>query len=194
MKTTLLVIALGLLAVARLAADNIYIAPMGAGGGQIPAAANFGGESTDTKYPGWAELETTTFSFDSLGAGGLAGGAGRGGKIGPGPFVIVKRLDGSSQFFLTNCLAGRNVPMLTIEYVRPIGSTRHTYQVITLKDVRVASFKQNALGGDSLPTEEIALVYGSIELTYSRFDATGRPIRGRPYGWNFANNSPIPPP
>jgi type VI protein secretion system component Hcp len=78
--------------------------------------------------------------------------------------------------------------------VRPIGSTRHTYQVITLKDVRVASFKQNALGGDSLPTEEIALVYGSIELTYSRFDATGRPIRGRPYGWNFANNSPIPPP
>jgi len=73
MKTTLLVIALGLLAVARLAADNIYIAPMGAGGGQVPAAANFGGDSPDPKYPGWAELETTTFSFDSLGAGGLAG-------------------------------------------------------------------------------------------------------------------------
>jgi type VI secretion system secreted protein Hcp len=190
MKLPTLLIALALLAVAPLAAQRIYIAPTNAGGGALPAGANFGGESTDSRYPGWAELENAAFSFESLGAGAAA----RVGRVTAGPFVIIKRLDGSSQFFLTNCLAGRTIPLLTVEYVKPVGGTGFTYQIITLKDVRVAAFKQNAPGGDKLPMEEMTLLYSSIELTYLRPDAAGRPIRGRTYGWNFGSNTAIPSP
>jgi len=73
-----------------------------------------------------------------------------------------------------------------------MGTQRLTYQSITLKDVRVASFKQNATTETEPPLEEIALTYKSIEMSYYRLDTQGRSARVWTYGWNFATNSPIP--
>jgi type VI secretion system Hcp family effector len=189
MNTKSLIAGFALLAAYPLTAQNMYIAPVNAGTTTVPATANFGGESKEIAHVGWTELTSTSFSIENATTARSGGGGAGAGRVSAGNFVMTKPLDGSSQYFLGNSFTAKNIPLLTIEYAKG-GSDRANvvYQVIVLKDVRVASYKQNC-GENGTPVEEIALNYGTIEVTYNRLDNTGKPVKGKTNVWNFVTNT-----
>ncbi len=183
---------LGLLAAQTLAAQNILVAPVNPGTSPSP---NFGGECTRSGRIGWAEVKSVSFSMASASASAAVGSnQSVSGKVAPGKFIITKKLDGSSQFFLSNCMASKIIPMLTIEYISETGSGEYlgNYQIITLYDVVVSSYEQGKTEYNEEMQEVIGLSYSSISVVYNRVNRSGGIINGKPYGWNWKTNSPMP--
>ena len=179
---------IGLLAAQTLAAQNILIAPANPGASPDP---NFGGECLRAGRIGWAEVKDVSFSIANTPEPATVGVARSGGKVVPGNFNITKKIDGSSQFFLSNCMAGRVIPVLTIENVieNINGDFIGSHQVITLYDVIVVSYKQGSAPMDGGMEEMIGFNYNAIKIVYNRVNREGGVINGKPYGWNWKTNS-----
>ena len=193
MNIKTLIAGFGLLAAQSLAAQNIFIAPVNGSGAAVPPTANFVGESTDRNHAGWGNLLSASFSTETPVNIRSASAGGGPGKPVLGSFVITKTLDASSQFYFLNSVQGRSIAAMTIDYGRSSERGSQVYQTIILKNVFVSSYKQNSGDGNEPPIEEIALTYGSIEFIQTRNDATGKPAKGKTYGWNAINNTVINP-
>lgn len=179
-----------LTAQALTAQTNLFVAAVNAD--KTTPAPGFGGECTRIGRMGWTEVHSASFSLSNTPAStpGTGGAVRSSSKVVPGNFTIAKTIDGSSQFFLSNCMAGKIIPILAIDYGRTTGQA-FNYQSVILYDVIVASYEQSASTQESAQ-EVIALNYTSFEIVYNRTDRNGSTLlRGKPYGWNWRTNTAI---
>ncbi len=153
---------------------------LGAGPGSIVAAAaadmflkieGVDGESTNAAHKGWIEIQSWSWGVSQLGSGGAGGGFAAGRLT--GHVTLIKRIDKASPLLFKRCSDGTVLPLVTIELTR--GGTE-TYLKYELKEVLVSSIAHGDVDGDGAPDETITLDFTSTKLTYTQYDASGKPV------------------
>lgn len=91
-----------------------------------------------------------------------------------GHVTLIKRIDKASPLLFKRCVDGTVVPLVTVQLTREDGQTYLKYE---LRNVMVSSISHGGdLDGDGLPDETLELTLGGAKLTYTQFDATGKPV------------------
>ena len=100
------------------------------------------------------------------------GAGGATGREFKGHVTLIKRIDKSSPLLFKRCSDGTVLALATVELARPGGATYLKYE---LKEVFVSSIAHGDVDGDGLPDETITLSFTGAKLTYTQFDASGKP-------------------
>ena len=137
------------------------------------------GETSDSFFSKQQAFEIKEFSFGEENAttiGSATTGAGAG-KAKLNPFKIKKPVDSASPNFFLASSSGVHYPTATIS-VRKAGaaggkSSGAPYLIFTFKMVFVTNIDGTGPGEEEGPEEEISFVYGALQISYSKQDATG---------------------
>jgi type VI secretion system secreted protein Hcp len=130
------------------------------------------GESTNATHRGWIDIQSWSWGVSQMGSGG-AGGLGPFGRL-TGHVTLIKRIDKATPLLFKRCSDGTVMPLATIELARLGGG--QTYLKYELKEVLVSSIAHGDMDGDGLPEETITLDFTGTKLTYTQFDASGKPV------------------
>ena len=151
---------------------------------------NVKGESTDDKHKGEIELEswslggTNTATFSS----GSGGGSG---KVSLQDFHFTKKTDMASVKLFVAMATGEHLASAVLT-CRKAGKKQQEFLVITFTDTMVSSYQTGGSAGSSIiPSEQISLGYGKIEVKYKeqKPDGTlGGEVIG---GWDVKTNKKV---
>jgi type VI secretion system secreted protein Hcp len=129
-------------------------------------------ESTDDKYKGWIELESFSWGETNSGTAGYGGGQGSG-KVQPGDFHFVKKVDKSSPVLYIGCATGQHFKKAEM-VARKAGGKQVEYYKVTMEEVMVSSYQ---LGGastsDVVPKEQVSINFAALEMVYKEQKADG---------------------
>jgi len=143
------------------------------------------GESKDSKFAKWVEIDSWSWSENQSGSSGRGGGAGTG-KVSMSDFSFTKVLDKASPKLLLACANGRHIDK--VEFVaRKAGGKQEPYLKMKLNDVLISSY-QTGGGGDSLPNESISLNFAKIEWEYFQQDSKGSTASAGKAWWSLTEN------
>jgi len=132
------------------------------------------GESTRTGHKGSIEVMSWSWGVSQTSTGGAGGGAGGLGRERAGHVSLIKRIDKATPLLLKRLVDGTVLPLVAVQLTRADGQTFLKYE---LRNVMVSSIAHGGdLDGDGLPDETIDLTLGGTKLTYTQFDATGKPL------------------
>jgi type VI secretion system secreted protein Hcp len=157
-------------------------AVLAAGPGRIIAAAaadmflkieGVDGESTNAAHKNWIEIQSWSWGVSQMGGGGGGGGGLATGRL-TGHVTLIKRIDKASPLLFKRCSDGTVMPLVTVELARLGGGP--TYLKYELKEVLVSSIAHGDVDGDGAPDETITLDFTSTKLTYTQYDASGKPV------------------
>jgi type VI secretion system secreted protein Hcp len=130
------------------------------------------GESPDSKHSKEIQLLSYSFGADQPASSSVGGGAGTG-KVNMHDLTVLKHVDKSSPRLLVACCTGQHIKSAVLT-VRKAGGDQQDYMTVTLSDVVVSSHHNSGQpGGDSLPTEQIALNFSKINYEYKEQGADG---------------------
>jgi type VI secretion system secreted protein Hcp len=129
------------------------------------------GESTNAAHKGWIEVLSWSWGASQMGSGGGGGGAAGRGEL-KGHVTLIKRIDKATPLLFKRCSDGTVLALVTVELTRGGGQTYLKYE---LKEVFVSSIAHGDVDGDGLLEEEIKLEFMTTKLTYTQFDASGKP-------------------
>lgn len=175
---TILVAVVALGGVARSGTEFVGAAATGGTGATpvVPAGismyldiSGIPGESTAVGHVN--SIDVLSWSWGVTQGVSLGGGGGRGpltGHVG-----IVKRIDKASPLLFLRCRDGTAIALATVQLVRSDGQTYMRYD---LKNVVVTAITHGDVNGDGVPDEQIELDLNGGTLTYTPFDATGKPL------------------
>ena len=128
------------------------------------------GESTDDKHKDWIEVlsYSTGVSQTPSGSASTAGGASSG-RADFQDFSIVKALDKASPKIALACAQGKHIKEVKLELCRA-GGDKVKYMEYKLSNCMITSYRPggSALGGETLPLEEVSFDFGKIEWTYTQ--------------------------
>jgi len=147
------------------------------------------GESTDDKHKNEIDLLTFSFGATQPGSAGHGGGSGVG-KVQVHDMTMTKYMDKSSPKLFEACAKGTHTAQAVLT-CRKAGGTQQEYLKITLKEVIVSSIKNNASGGDSLPTETLTLNFSYIKMEYKPQDEKGNLGGVVSGGWDLLKNKEV---
>jgi type VI secretion system secreted protein Hcp len=180
-----LMVALVLAAVATIGAGALpgeepSAAILAVGSGGTPAVQSFfdifleiqgiPGESTSAAHNGSIEVLSWSWGVSQTSTGGGAGVVGRAN----GHVTLIKRIDKATPLLFKRCVDGTPIPLATVYLTRPDGQTYLKYE---LRNVMVSSIVHGGdVDGDGLPDETLELTFTGAKLTYTQFDAAGKPI------------------
>ncbi|HLJ86711.1 MAG TPA: type VI secretion system tube protein Hcp [Candidatus Angelobacter sp.] len=146
------------------------------------------GESLDSKHKNTIELMSWSFGANQSGSAHSGGGAGVG-KVHLQDFHVVKSVDKASPKLLLACANGEHIKQATL-IARKAGKEQQEYLKIVLSDVLVSSYN-NSGNGTILPTEEVSLHYGKIEVEYKEQKTDGSLGGVIKAGWNAKENKAV---
>lgn len=131
------------------------------------------GESTNAAHKGWIEIQSWSWGLSqaSSGGGGAGGAVGRELK---GHVTLIKRIDKATPLLFKRCSDGTVLALATVELTRPNGGP--TYLKYELKEVLISSIAHGDVDGDGVPEETVTLDFTGVKLTYTQFDASGKPV------------------
>jgi type VI secretion system secreted protein Hcp len=93
---------------------------------------------------------------------------------GVGTVSVIKRIDKATPLLFEQCIDGTVIPLATVYLTRQDGQTYLQYE---LRNVIVSSISHGGdVNGDGLPDETLELTFGGATLTYTQFDAAGKPV------------------
>jgi type VI secretion system secreted protein Hcp len=152
----------------------------------------FPGESTDSAHKDEIELLSFSYGMDQpVGSNTSATGSNSATRVNPHDVRITKFVDFASTKLAFFCCSGEHIPTVTITVCRA-GGDKQTYLTITLTDAMVSSVNcGGTAGGDSIPTEEVAFSYGSINWAYVKLTKEGKPDGGLNNGWSLRENKTL---
>lgn len=131
------------------------------------------GESANPLHKGSIEVLSWSWGLSQTSTSG-AGGVGAIGRDRTGHVSVVKRIDKATPPLFQRCVDGTVLPLVTVQLTRADGQTFLKYE---LRNVMVSSISHGGdLNGDGLPDETLELTLTGAKLTYTQFDATGKPI------------------
>ena len=128
------------------------------------------GESTNALHKGSIEVLSWSWGVSQA----STGGGGALGRDRTGHVSLVKRIDKATPLLFSRCIDGTVLPLVTVQLTRSDGQTFLKYE---LRNVMVSSISHGGdVNGDGLPDETVELALTGAKLTYTQFDATGKPI------------------
>ncbi|MEZ5450614.1 MAG: type VI secretion system tube protein Hcp, partial [Thiolinea sp.] len=84
-----------------------------------------------------------------------------------------KSMDKATTKLMEYCATGKHIPKAEIHFCQAgEGDKKHVYMKYTLENVVLASYQVGA-GGDYRPTENVSMVYETIESGYKDLDNKG---------------------
>ncbi len=132
------------------------------------------GESTAPGHRGSIEVQSWSWGVSQMATGGGGGGGGAVGRELKGHVTLIKRIDKASPLLCKRCVDGTPLPLVIVQLTRADGQTYLKYE---LKNVMVSSIVHGGdLDGDGAPDETLELTFDGAKLTYTQFDATGKPV------------------
>jgi type VI secretion system secreted protein Hcp len=161
-------------------------------GGDVAAVDYFlkidgiAGESTDSKHKGEIELES--FSWGATQALRPGGGAG-GGKVQLQDFHFVMTVNKASPNLFLACATGEHLKQATF-VARKAGKDQQEFLVYKFTDVLVSSY-QTGGSGEALPTDQISLNFGKIEVEFRPQKPDGSSGAPATAGWDIKKNKPV---
>ncbi len=150
------------------------------------------GESTDDKHKGWIEVLSYSHSI-SAAVSRVIGIARTAERSEHQDFSIVKLMDKASPKLALSICRGDIIPEVTLVLCRA-GGDKLSYMEYVLRDVIVTSLQPagNPQTGEALPTEDVTLNFGEIEVKYTQTDPnTGEPGGSVEFGWDLEANKAI---
>ncbi len=147
------------------------------------------GESQDSKHKG--EIELASWSFGATQSGTMhAGGGGGAGKVSVKDIHIVKNVDKGSPKLFGACATGEHIKKAVL-IARKAGKDQQEYLKMTMSDVLVSEYNTCGSGQAGLPTDEISLNFGKIEIEYKEQKADGTLGGVVKSGWDLKQNKPV---
>jgi type VI secretion system secreted protein Hcp len=123
------------------------------------------GESTDKKHKN--EIDISSWSWGEANAGTHAGGGGGGaGKVHMQDFSFTMKVNKASPKLFLHCATGTHIKegLLTC---RKAGKEQQEYLKIKFTNLLVSSYQTGGSEGNVVPTDQIALNFSKIEITYA---------------------------
>ena len=105
---------------------------------------------------------------------------------------MVKQLDKASAKLFQACAAGEHVKSAVLSLNRS-GGDKQKYMEYKLSDVLISSVQIGGAGAGEggVPTEEVAMVFGKVELTYTQIGNDGKPAGNQTGGWDLKENKKV---
>lgn len=137
------------------------------------------GESVRGGFEG--QIELISFNMGAHNPTSIGSGAGAGsGKASLSPFTCTKLSDKSSPQLFQACCKGKHFPKAKVTLHKSGGDDPVDYLVYQFDKVFVESIDwSGSSGGDDRPIEQLTLVYGAVEITYTpqtEAGAKGSPV------------------
>jgi type VI secretion system secreted protein Hcp len=137
------------------------------------------GESIREGFEG--QIELLSFTMGAHNPTSIAAGAGAGsGKATLTPFVCTKVSDKSSPQLFKACCKGKHFPQAKVTLHKSGGEETLDYLTYQFDKVFVETIDwSGSSGGDDRPIEQLTLVYGAVEITYTpqtESGAKGSPV------------------
>jgi type VI secretion system secreted protein Hcp len=129
-------------------------------------------ESLDSKHKG--EIDVESFSWGQTQSGSAGHGAGAGaGKVVPGDFTFVKRVDKGSPILMIGCATGQHFKSAILT-ARKAGGGQQDYLKITMSECLISSYQTGgSRNGDTVPSETLTLNFAKLEMSYKEQKADG---------------------
>ena len=146
------------------------------------------GESTDAAHK--SEIEVLSYNWGASQAGTHASGVGGGGggKVSMHDFNFTMLVNKASPKLMLACATGEHLKTAKLS-IRKAGGEQQEYFSVLLTDVLVSSFHTSGMGtGDSIPTESVALNFGTVEFEYKPQKADGTLDAPVKTGWDTKTN------
>ena len=132
------------------------------------------GESTDPDHKGWIDVLSYSYSISQLTAAPVANvSAGATSAVAHQEFVITKYVDSASPKVYEACAAGKRFSKAILDVMRTSGKTPVKFMQIQMQQVIISSISASAASGKDMPTESVALSYGSVQWTYTQQNPDG---------------------
>ena len=125
------------------------------------------GESNDDKHKDWIEILSYRIGADQPSTVVSTAGGAAAERVDIQDFVILKALDMASPKLFEACCTGKPIPNIQIELCRA-GGDKLTYMTYKLTNSIISSVHSGgSKQGETLPTEEVTINFGKIEITYT---------------------------
>jgi type VI secretion system secreted protein Hcp len=144
------------------------------------------GESKDKTHAG--KIDVLAWSWGASNSGSFhMGGGGGAGKVNVQDLSFTKYIDlASTEIFLATC-SGKHFPEATL-IVRKAGDTPLEYLTIHMQDVLVTSYSTGGSGGEDRLTENVALNFSKVKVTYKEQAPKGAQAKAPSVSWDIAQN------
>lgn len=130
------------------------------------------GESQDSKHKDFIEIESFSWGVTNSGSHASGGGGGAG-KANYQDLHFTTKVNKSSPNLMVACATGQHIKKGKL-IVRKHGGKQEEYYVISLDDLLVSSYQSgDAVGGDTIPTDQFSLNFAKIKFEYSPQKADG---------------------
>ena len=151
------------------------------------------GESTDAKHKG--EIEILSYSWGvSQAISGTVSSSGTfsGQRCDMAAVTVVKSLDKASPKLAQACAAGEHFKSATLTLSRA-GGDKQPYMKYKLSDVLIEAVRTggSTQGEGGVPSEELGLRYGKIELEYTVVGTDGKAAGNVTGGWDLKENKKV---
>lgn len=124
------------------------------------------GESTDSKHKGEIDLESWSWGQTNKG-NHTAGSGGGAGKVEMQDFHFTMKINKASPKLFLACATGQHIKEALLT-CRRAGKDQQEYLKIKFTELLVSSFQTGGSGGEGVvPTDQIALNFGKIEISYA---------------------------
>jgi len=150
-------------------------------------------ESSDSKHKGEIEILSFHWGVSQAITGTVSStGTFSGQRCDMTALAIVKQLDKSSPKLAQACAAGDHFKEATLTLSRA-GGDKQPYMKYKLSDVLVESVRTGGAsqGEGGVPSEELGLRYGKIELEYTVVGNDGKAAGNTSGGWDLKENKKV---
>jgi len=147
------------------------------------------GEAKDKVHRDSIDVLAWSWGMSNSGSAQTGGGAGAG-KVNVQDLSVTKYVDKSSPDLMLACCNGKHFDKAVLT-VRKAGETPLEYLVITLEDLIITSISTGGSGGEDRLTENVALNFARVKVSYKEQTATGGVGDKPEMGWNIAENTKI---
>jgi type VI secretion system secreted protein Hcp len=149
------------------------------------------GESTDTAYSKWIELESFNFGASNPSTISSASPGSGAGRVQISSFNVSKKYDNASPDLFLGCCMGNHFDTATV-VLRKAGSGQNVFLQYEFKEVYVDSVMQNgASGGDDRPSEVVSFSFQQVQITYTPQTAGGGKGTPNVKGYNVTTNEKV---
>lgn len=149
------------------------------------------GESTDSAYSKWIELESFSFGASNpstIGSGTPGSGAGR---VALSTFNVLKPYDNASPDLFLGCCLGNHFESATV-VLRKAGGGQIVFLQYDFKEVYIDSVQQSgAAGAGDKPSESVSFSFQQVQVTYTPQTAQGGKGTPNVKGWNVTTNEKV---
>lgn len=144
------------------------------------------GESKDSVYAGWTQLESFSFGSTNTGSFGVGGGGGSG-KVNFSDFTFVHYLDKTSPKLQLANWSGEHYKSAKLA-LRKAGGTQKAYAVYTFRDLLVSSISTGGSGDDDRLLETVSLAFAAVKFEYAEQKQDGTLLPNVTSMWSVMKN------